>query len=239
MPNLHLSVWTISSSQICMNFKSISFLKPVIEYLGWDPTWPEHRHWQKNMAPTVFSNSRAQMRNDSATTELCNHQEEDMQFHTKKLVSARHQICILMWMASTANTRSITKTYWALLLQNYCQMSSWIHKCHWHSCSLIQYGYEWTKEQQIYLIDLQILKRFLHGKGPIRQMYSLSANTTKWIATTMNNILPCLNWYFSDQHYLISQAVDEEPMSHTVSSCSNTVDRVDKIIAKLECKKWK
>jgi len=63
------------------------------------------------MGPTVFSNSRAQMRNDSATTELCNCQEEDRQFHTQKLVSARHQICILMWMASTANTKPITKTY--------------------------------------------------------------------------------------------------------------------------------
>jgi hypothetical protein len=177
MPNLHLSAWTISSSQICMNFKSISCLKPGIEYLGWDPTWPEHSHWQKTMAPTVFSNSRAQMCNDSATTEHCNHQEEDTQFHTQKLVSTQHQICILMWMASTANTRSIIKTYWALLLQKYCQMNSWIHKCHGYSCSLIQYGYEWTKEQQFYLIDLQILKPFIHGKAPIRQMYSLSANT--------------------------------------------------------------
>lgn len=100
---------------------------------------------------------------------------------------------------------------------------------------------EQTNNKFILLISKFSNHSFM-GKDPfVRCIAYLQTqqSKTKWIATTLNNILPCLNWYFSDQHYLIIQAVDEEPKSHTVGSCSNTVDRVDKIIAKLECKKWK
>ncbi len=216
MPNLHLSAWTISSSQMCMNFNSC--LNHVIEYLGWDPTY---QTLMENMGPCVFSNSRAQMCNDSATTELCNHQEEDRQFHTRKLVSTRPQICILMWMASTW-THGFTSVMGL--------------------CSLIQYGYEWTKEQQIYLIDLQILNHSFMGKDlSVRCIAYLQTqqSKTKWIPTTLNNILPSLNWYFSYQHYLISQAVDEEPKSHTVSHAATLLTEWTRSLQNLSARNGK